>query len=912
MFNGGAPSRLEREEIEGISFALMPWDGFCNQAPSRFQTRISDSRFPTIWDLANPHPSSNALSMHFDLYHSFARIIYLVSNNLFTPNLIYRHAEKEKAYTDIFDMLNNMPPKLIFNLLKSKSMSIRGMWGKLYSAAKHFRINAGVVLFINSPLSVHSGWIDHDKDCLLVIAASRGDEGLLRHLLARGAKPMHCCDQCSEDSPLTAFGAAAGSGALDCAKMLTESCNMSQGFWVTYNGKRQLTSLLPLFLDDMRGCVGSKWGSRKSRETVPPSWDSTIQELQFFKVLDLLLTAGVNVDSNFAEHGPFDSWGPLHSGYSRDATWMPLGGQVIRTCLDVCYYWYRHFFERLKPYSKEWPTAMTRWGTFMAALHGKESLTEYLGSRTTPRAISQDRYLEFILAEQFHIDMAPERHRAVNADIAQALLEYGVSIVPMGIPFISGNRYYNLDQRFLSAMLHMVVTSAICFGVDEDIKFILAFLIQKGVVLNSGDIAASVGEDGIELLEFLTKFSPNVTEIGTKALVIAVSKHNHEAISWLLRMGVDVNGVVAAECETPLAICMSRRGNGDTCRILIDNGAKLRRYSSDKTCYKLVKAMATCSNFSLCALSREDVFHDFENEMDQLTATDCLDLLIKFLGGSGHLRHVGQSDDETLPRLVHALWKRCDPGQAKSILAAAIKSGCGDSIVQNLLDGGASIHEYSNDVTPLQAAAGQCNHGLVVELLQRGAEINAPARGENGGIALQLACGWYANSVSRGWNLKSELITYMLTQNADVNAPAHGPRGGTALQLICASEPESAETNEYKGKILQLFIDYGANVNAEPGIMSMTALHYCAGRGDLTNVTLLVQHGADPNIHPYIESLLRPQIISSVLDTAASKGFIDMTQYLLNVGALSPDHGETGYRGAMFNARRDNIMRRRN
>lgn len=197
------------------------------------------------------------------------------------------------------------------------------------------------------------------------------------------------------------------------------------------------------------------------------------------------------------------------------------------------------------------------------------------------------------------------------------------------------------------------------------------------------------------------------------------------------------------------------------------------------------------------------------------------------------------------------------------LFAVLIYAAGPDTLIREILDSGADVNGYSKDfsseygpeineiwcLTPLQAAASCGSEGLVVDLLRRGADINAPAKGCFGKTALQYICNWRPKT-SEERSRKTRIIQHLLVHGADVNGAAAELRGGTAMQI--------------------------------------TATH-----GDLKLAALLLGYGADVNASPSS----RQGFVA--LDGAVYWGRLDMVQLLLNAGALSINGGASGYEGAI-------------
>lgn len=140
----------------------------------------------------------------------------------------------------------------------------------------------------------------------------------------------------------------------------------------------------------------------------------------------------------------------------------------------------------------------------------------------------------------------------------------------------------------------------------------------------------------------------------------------------------------------------------------------------------------------------------------------------------------------------------------------------------------------------------------------------------------------------------SRPVNKLLERGADVNAPALDRLGKTALQSICAWNPSTSEERARKTRIVHLLLDRGADVNAAPADWcGRTALQIAAKAGELELVALLLHHGADVNAPPCQKQGW------VTLDGAAFEGRLDVVKLLLNCGAHSLYGGSTGYDGAI-------------
>ncbi|KAH8748860.1 ankyrin repeat-containing domain protein [Diaporthe sp. PMI_573] len=130
---------------------------------------------------------------------------------------------------------------------------------------------------------------------------------------------------------------------------------------------------------------------------------------------------------------------------------------------------------------------------------------------------------------------------------------------------------------------------------------------------------------------------------------------------------------------------------------------------------------------------------------------------------------------------------------------------------------------------------------------------------------------------------EERIIRYLLEKGADVNCPARSSCGVTPLQAICFACDLRRTT---KMEIVKLFLEHGANVNAAPAWnLGLSALQAAAFVGDLEVAKLLVSHDADVNAPACKYGG------GTALALAARKGYKNMVRYLLEVGAAIPAAG---------------------
>ncbi|KAL2816087.1 ankyrin repeat-containing domain protein [Aspergillus granulosus] len=198
----------------------------------------------------------------------------------------------------------------------------------------------------------------------------------------------------------------------------------------------------------------------------------------------------------------------------------------------------------------------------------------------------------------------------------------------------------------------------------------------------------------------------------------------------------------------------------------------------------------------------------------------------------------------------------------KSFLQTAVEIR-GFQILQCLVSAGAEVnHRWKRDsagsVTALQAAVSSRDIDKVHLLLERGADVNAPANSKGGKTALQMA-------VSQNYRTMVELLVH---HGADINCLPSPQQGRTALQ-------EAASSGSLQ--LTQYLLDHGADVNIPAAHFGgVTALQGAAIHGNIRIVMILLQAGAYINGAPAIEQG------RNAISGAAENGRLDTLHLLLN------------------------------
>jgi ankyrin repeat protein len=165
-------------------------------------------------------------------------------------------------------------------------------------------------------------------------------------------------------------------------------------------------------------------------------------------------------------------------------------------------------------------------------------------------------------------------------------------------------------------------------------------------------------------------------------------------------------------------------------------------------------------------------------------------------------------------------------------LPFAIEARASVEVVAKILTHGAALEGRFKSRTSLQIAALRGSHELVTLLIEKGADVNAPASEDGGRTALQAA--------ADGGH--TDLVKMLIEEKgADTNAPASEYGGRTALQ--------AAAGGGHTGLVKMLIEEKGADVNAPAGRSGgRTALQAAAGGGHIDLVKMLIEEkGADTN-----------------------------------------------------------------
>ncbi|KAI0536533.1 hypothetical protein GGR58DRAFT_475065 [Xylaria digitata] len=791
-----------------------------------------------------PHPSgrSTAPALDFSTYYFLTKFLYLLSNQKIH---IGRTPTEAREVSELFDLVfGRLPTGLLIKLFESDLPTMRAAWEAAVPLAGNVKHKVAFTILMKVGLK-NPEWIFSRGHLCLSFAASMGCIDIIQALLGIGVRAD---DKLQRDEYSTYYHTpaileATMAGEYRCAKELIQGCDVNR----TIEGVSQRVgrSNFDIFISAKLwpACLHSR------RPLYDPTmrWGKArvcLSDEVYTQVLHLFLDSGANVDRLW-DNNIYD----LYNINDAPAEWK-------LSLLDRCFYRDINLYERLRPYSRKKRTEITRSGICLSAKLGKIFLQNYLDSRSAQHPADRKKMLELILAEQF----LRQDEGCIGLEIIRGLIDFGVDIhLPHLRPGLSS-----------SILLRNLMSGSRFNGFTSEVSALVTLMMDRGAIIDSDVIMAAVAETGLGILPELARNGADIRVQGGIALAMAARQNNFEAVSWLLQAGVDINADVnRTNWESPRAViaiaCMpgfllgdgfvterrdSGPANNEMLEYLIRRGAKLRVNSQDPGGFRILKYILDVDDAHFPILPTLEFCLDFlAVPGDLATARETLMELC--------LPPVFWSNKDYSQRLAiyELLFRLGCPILHESGLVSYISCGGRHDLIFEVLNAGADVNAYPmphsshHRYSPLQAAVRRGDLALVGQLVQRGAIVNLPARGERGRTALQAACEW--TPLSREERTRQiELIKYLIDRGADVNAPAAKDMGMTALQIAALYGDM---------EVALLLLECGASVNAPPA----NFMGYCA------------------------------------LDAAAEGGRLDMVKLLLNTGAYSHDRGQSGYEGAI-------------
>lgn len=376
----------------------------------------------------------------------------------------------------------------------------------------------------------------------------------------------------------------------------------------------------------------------------------------------------------------------------------------------------------------------------------------------------------------------------------------------------------------------------------------------------------------VEILKWLA-LNIDVRRYGARALGKAACLNNFEAVNLLLDNKVAINGAVWDPHDTPRCHC----------GMIVINYAQLPRLDRDEPgasdnmiAHLLARGAANLMGADMCFMRYLECVLRNGHEEEGVSLSKVQAIVERISGFAGLVDDTGsiletcilrwEQNDTCAERRRQVLDYLLDKGAKTSPgspLAVSIYTSCPGRLHWGLLDRTENINAYCNPVSDSvywdisTKASGK--HGKVTTLTPLQA---AALRGDEG------------------------IIRILLQNGADVNCPARGDGGVTALQAVCCLEQTDTRDAMTKIRIVKLLLENGANVNAAPALKyGLTALQAAAFAGDVQLANLLISRGADINAPGCkFEG-------GTALALAIRGGHASLVILLLNAGAAVPTVG---------------------
>lgn len=569
--------------------------------------------------------------------------------------------------------------------------------------------------------------------------------------------------------------------------------------------------------------------------------------------LSLLLHAEADVDLPYAENTTYRA--------------------SSETILDIAYLRAPEWYQHLKSYSQMSSDILSVSELIQAASAGPESVQRCLKLRRFPKGI-----------QRFDI-MRKALTCGAEAECILAMLKAGIS--PTGVfGYRRVESSSSLESPSVSPLEH-AVRDAMHNGLNNTRQEVILLMLERGATITEDIIEHAESGADTDVLRILLGSGPTLDNYRVHAMLQAARSNNFEAVKLLHSLGVNVNSHIDSELTIFQGaiegdvLNTENVANVEMVKYLVSLGGDVNRRAGDVSVMTALEA----------AIRRKTD--------DRL---EIVSLLINLGAEIGDIS-VGpkllraclrgwQIQGLRSTELEYLLNSGAAPdgfANEESLIARLIKVGAETRLIDLALDSGAMVDgpdwgyyfgfETESLHTPLQAAAMVGNLTLVKDLLRRGANINTPAAPRKGMTALQAACSRYKSKPP-----DIELVWYLLQHGADVNAPPAKYGGKTALQQAALEGDVS---------LVQLLLSNGAKVNAQPARKrGRTALEAAAEAGNIPLVLLLLFNGAEINAFPLGES-------HCALDTAATRGRLDVAMLLMDLGAVSGVRRRTDYDGAI-------------
>ncbi|KAI0909426.1 hypothetical protein F4823DRAFT_426345 [Ustulina deusta] len=828
------PWDLSGISLETLSPAAVDYRSKLYQIPSNLlRIEMLNNSGQSLMGILTKSSESSLLHQSSTLSHRGSKDIDLSSRIARLSSALYRLADgsttvdSKESFKELVDVIFNLTPKqALLKILAGDSLTIRAALRTLLIRVGRLGWKDNFVDLVKTTWRLHPDWTL--PIICLEYAAEFGCVDSCRTLLQMIRWPKddpsdHYSNQTDTYSAIILESVARG--RIDCAKILFQHLI---GPHTTLLQPKDIVANA-IFYNFLEGVA---MGRRVGNLRIPIG----LENPAVLPMLDWLFEIGANVDLPLSD---------LHYTKYTPKNWMP-------TILDHIYFLNSKLYALLIDHSVKFRAEPTRPGIHHAASEGIDSLRMYLLSRSSHTPTKQDMLVDILLVEEFL------RPGDSDFEVIRTLLDYSL-----------GFRKLDLNA---SAMLYHVIGKARKQGMHPAVHHIANTLTQSGATIVAETMERAVESQGTTLLQLLFSYGADFKSQGALALCMAARISNYDAVNWLLDKGINTDGTLG-DGWTILASASMNMSSGSVrifdhqwvepdyqcqpmgCEMLeylISRKFKLRAKHGDTSARRLL-CLILLWGPRACDLAgirkKVQLIFDAEPWVNKEPRVDQCPL-------EASLCHVSYGLSEGL-LLMNFLLECGVSARNSGVLAYLFKGNAPAIEIQKLLDSGADIDTYCGGYredtdgylygwqhTPLQAAAGIGSLDWARYLIQKGADMNKPAKGCGGRTALQAACD---TDPSRR---NIDLIKFLIAAGADVNAPPAPQDGKTAFQ---------GAANSGDLEVALLLLDNGANINALPA----EKYGLCA------------------------------------LDGAVRSSRLDMVQFLLDLGALSHDRSESGYRGAI-------------
>ncbi|KAI1741230.1 ankyrin [Xylaria scruposa] len=556
------------------------------------------------------------------------------------------------------------------------------------------------------------------------------------------------------------------------------------------------------------------------------------------------------------------------------------------SCSFLDYLWLSgncEFYQAAIAYSNKTSMKITVSGLIIAAGCGLAQLQLYVDSGTADGCVSREVLLETALSLAAGLG-----NTAAVRSFGEAKVDPNVRML-LSLPKIRRSDWRPLmraagGKHLEVARLLVDMGAELRFGSDNFNPLSAAVWNSKTVPLSDTELF----NQRETVKYFLRKHLPRAYVID--AMIMAVTRQrdsnyfapDEEIIDMLLQAGIGF-GEISVLGKDLLHHAIDQGCDLKTVEILLSRGAQIHSRPCGGKKTMLHSAVASLSKDSQQIVQL--LLRNGASCNEEWGGPTILELVLPLLEDPDDLEETRRL------QLFRFLLEKGARVDGPEILARLLYYHAPHELIDRTVQVGANINpSLSNtkiDYTPLQLAIRLGRLDIARYLISLGADINSPAKTDNGLTALQAAC-----NPDGGREISMDFIQFLLDSGADINAPAAHEFGATALQAACFPDEE----REIHMGLIQFLIDNGADINAPAApIRGLTALQGAIVTGSVSAFSLLLDAGA--NVHG--TSCRR-----SALDIAAEYGRLDMVDILLRKGAESYRQGKTPYDGAIENADR--------